>query len=42
MGDSYCLSINVQPVAKAGTTFKAIWLIGQFHVVIRPNTPIGS
>ena len=36
------LWIIVQPVAKAGTTFKAIWFIGQFHGVINPQTPIGS
>ena len=36
------LCIIVQPVAKAGTTFNAIWFIGQFHGVIRPQTPIGS
>ncbi|MCY1298880.1 hypothetical protein D9M70_483870 [compost metagenome] len=29
-------------MAKAGTTFSAIWLIGQFHGVISPQTPIGS
>ncbi len=32
----------VQPVASAGTTLQAIWLIGQFHGVIMPQTPIGS
>ena len=32
----------VHPVARAGTTLQAIWLIGQFHGVIRPQTPIGS
>ena len=32
----------VQPVARAGNTLQAIWLIGQFHGVIRPQTPIGS
>ncbi len=32
----------VQPVASAGTTLQAIWLIGQFQGVIRPQTPIGS
>ena len=36
------LSTIVHPEAKAGTTFKAIWLIGQFHGVIKPQTPIGS
>ena len=34
--------IHMHPVANAGTTFKAIWLIGQFHGVIKPQTPIGS
>ncbi len=33
---------QVQPVASAGTTFRAIWLTGQFHGVIKPHTPIGS
>ena len=32
----------MQPVASAGKTFTAIWFIGQFHGVIRPQTPIGS
>ena len=32
----------VQPVARAGTTLQAIWLIGQFQGVIMPQTPIGS
>ncbi len=32
----------VQPVASAGTTLQAIWLIGQFQGVIMPQTPIGS
>ena len=32
----------VQPVANAGATLAAIWLIGQFHGVIKPHTPIGS
>ena len=32
----------VQPVASAGNTLTAIWFIGQFHGVIRPQTPIGS
>ena len=36
------LSTIVQPVANAGNTLQAIWLIGQFHGVIRPQTPIGS
>ena len=32
----------VQPVASAGNTLTAIWLMGQFHGVIMPQTPIGS
>ena len=36
------LSTIVQPVASAGNTLQAIWLIGQFHGVISPQTPIGS
>ncbi len=36
------LSTIVQPVASAGNTLQAIWLIGQFHGVISPHTPIGS
>ena len=32
----------MQPVASAGYTLQAIWLIGQFHGVISPHTPIGS
>jgi hypothetical protein len=35
-------STIVQPAANAGRTLQAIWLIGQFHGVIRPHTPIGS
>ena len=35
-------STIVQPAAKAGATLQAIWLIGQFHGVIIPTTPIGS
>lgn len=33
---------TVQPVASAGYTLTATWLIGQFHGVIKPQTPIGS
>ena len=33
---------TVQPAPKAGTTFKVTWFIGQFHGVIKPQTPIGS
>ncbi len=36
------LRITVQPTAIAGMTLSAIWFIGQFHGVIRPQTPIGS
>ncbi len=36
------LSTTVQPTARAGATLQAIWLIGQFHGVIRPHTPMGS
>ena len=36
------LSTIVQPAASAGNTLQAIWLIGQFHGVISPQTPIGS
>ena len=32
----------VQPAAMAGRTLQAIWLTGQFHGVIRPQTPSGS
>ena len=32
----------VQPAASAGATLQAIWLIGQFHGVMRPHTPTGS
>ena len=32
----------VQPVASAGATLQAIWLIGQFQGVMKPQTPIGS
>ena len=35
-------STMVQPVASAGATLQAIWFSGQFHGVIRPQTPIGS
>ena len=34
--------IIVHPVANAGTTLRAIWLIGQFQGVINPQTPMGS
>ena len=32
----------VLPVASAGKIFTQVWFIGQFHGVIRPQTPIGS
>ena len=35
-------STMVQPAASAGRTFSVIWLIGQFHGVMNPQTPIGS
>ncbi len=35
-------STIVQPAASAGSTLQAIWLVGQFHGVMRPQTPIGS
>jgi len=34
--------IIVQPAARAGATFTAIWFIGQFHGVMSPQTPIAS
>lgn len=34
--------IMVQPVASAGITLSVTWFIGQFHGVIRPQTPAGS
>ena len=36
------LSTIVQPAARAGATLTAIWFIGQFQGVIRPQTPMGS
>ena len=36
------LSTIVQPAAIPGATLQTIWLIGQFHGVISPTTPIGS
>ena len=35
-------STIVQPAASAGTTFAAIWFIGQFQGVISAHTPTGS
>jgi hypothetical protein len=35
-------STIVQPAAMAGATLQTIWLIGQFHGVIMPITPMGS
>ncbi len=34
--------IIVQPAASAGATLHMIWLIGQFHGVISPQTPTAS
>ena len=36
------LSTIVQPAASAGATLHAIWFTGQFHGVMKPQTPIGS
>jgi len=36
------LRMTVQPTASAGATLSMVWFIGQFHGVIRPQTPIGS
>ena len=33
---------TVHPAAKAGATFKVIWLSGKFQGVMHPTTPIGS
>ena len=35
-------STMVQPAAMAGATLQAIWFSGQFHGVIKPQTPMGS
>lgn len=35
-------STTVQPTPTAGTTLSLTWFIGQFHGVMRPQTPIGS
>jgi len=35
------LSTIVQPAAMAGATLQAIWFCGQFHGVMKPQTPIG-
>ena len=35
-------STIVQPAASAGITLRVTWFIGQFHGVIRPQTPTGS
>ena len=32
----------MHPAASAGATLQAIWFTGQFHGVMRPQTPIGS
>jgi hypothetical protein len=36
------LSIIVHPAASAGITLRQTWFIGQFHGVIRAQTPFGS
>jgi len=36
------LRIMVQPVASAGKTLTQVWFIGQFHGVMRAQTPMGS
>ena len=35
-------STMVHPTARAGATLQVIWFIGQFHGVMKPQTPIGS
>src|SRR5690606_3707772 len=35
-------STMVQPTARAGATLQPIWFDGQFHGVMKPQTPIGS
>jgi len=35
-------STMVQPTASAGATLQLIWLIGQFHGVMKAQTPIGT
>ena len=35
-------STIVQPAAIAGATLQAIWFCGQFHGVMKAQTPIGS
>ena len=35
-------STIVQPAASAGATLHVIWFTGQFHGVMKPQTPIGS
>lgn len=34
--------MTVQPTASAGAVFAHIWWTGQFHGVMKPQTPIGS
>ena len=34
--------MTVQPAASAGATLQTIWLIGQFHGVMKPHTPTAS
>ena len=36
------LSTMVQPAASAGITLAATWFMGQFHGVMRAQTPTGS
>ncbi len=36
------LRTMVQPVARAGATLHMTWFSGQFHGVMKPQTPIGS
>ncbi|MNE97188.1 hypothetical protein D3C80_1954980 [compost metagenome] len=42
-GDSSLgFNTTVQPAAIAGATLAVIWYNGQFHGVMRPQTPMGS
>jgi hypothetical protein len=36
------LSTTVQPVASAGASFQVAIMIGEFHGMIWPTTPMGS
>ena len=40
ISDGFNTTVHAAP--KAGTTFKVTWFIGQFHGVIKPQTPMGS